>query len=341
MPGLILSNFTHLNKSIKIILNYILGPVLFLWLAISIYHQLQTQKDLNGALQQIKQSVSGEKSWKLMLAGVLMIVNWGIEARKWQLLVRHLQPVSFLKAYYSVLSGVAFAINTPNRIGEYGGRVLYIKDGSRVKAISLAILGSISQLIVTLVAGLIGFLYLRNLNIFSTTGSVHPLSTLWLNIILYGVLLVTFFTVLFYFRISWLVKWLEKIPGKSKFIQYIKVLDEFETKQLLQVLGLSLTRYLVFVSQYLLLLNVFGVEIEWWQGFWVISVLFQILAIIPTFALAELGIRGKVSIFLLASFSNNYVGIISCTVGIWIINLVVPALIGSLLILGVKIFSNK
>ena len=66
-----------------------------------------------------------------------------------------------------------------------------------------------------------------------------------------------------------------------------------------------------------------------------------ILAIIPTFALAELGIRGKVSIFLLESFSRNYVGIISCTLGIWIINLVVPALIGSLLILGVKIFSNK
>ncbi|MGE5106396.1 MAG: lysylphosphatidylglycerol synthase transmembrane domain-containing protein [Sphingobacteriales bacterium] len=336
-----MSNFTHLNKSIKIILNYFLGPALFLWLAVSIYHQLQTQKDLPGAIEQIRRSLTGQQSWKLMLAAGLMFINWGIEARKWQLLVNHLQPVSFLKAFYSVLSGVAFAINTPNRIGEYGGRVLYIKDGSRAKAISLAILGSISQLIVTLVAGLTGLLYLRNLNIFSTTASAHPLSSLWLIIILYGVLIVTLLIVLVYFRLSWLVKWLEKIPVKSRFIQYIKVLDEFETKQLLQVLGLSLTRYLVFVSQYLLLMDVFGVEINWWQGFWVISVLFLILAIIPTFALAELGIRGKVSIFLLESFSKNYVGIISCTLGIWIINLVVPALIGSLLILGVKIFSNK
>lgn len=276
-----------------------------------------------------------------MLAIVLMFVNWGLEAKKWQLLVKHLQPITFLKAFYAVLSGVAFAINTPNRIGEYGGRVLYIKDGSRVKAVSLAILGSISQLIITLAAGLIGLLYLNNLNIFSTTGSAQPLSSLWLHIILYGVLIVTLLTVLFYFRLSWLVKWLEKIPGKSRFLQYIKVLDEFNTKDLLQVLALSLTRYLIFMSQYLLLMNVFGVEINWWQGFWIISVLFLILAVIPTFALAELGIRGKVSIFLLDSFSKNYAGIISFTLGIWIINLVVPALIGSLLILGVKIFSNK
>jgi Lysylphosphatidylglycerol synthase TM region len=336
-----LSNFTHLNKSIKIILNYFLGPVLFLWLSISIYHQLQTQKDLPGALAQIKQSLSGNGYWKLILVIALMFINWGLEAKKWQLLVKHLQPVSFLRAFYSVLSGVAFAINTPNRIGEYGGRVLYIKDGNRFKAISLAILGSISQLIITLVIGLIGLVYLKNLNIFSTTGSSHPLSSLWLNIILYGVLIVTATIVLFYFRLSWMVKWLEKIPVKAKFIQYIKVLDEFETGQLVQLLLLSFTRYLVFACQYLLLMDVFGVEINWWQGFWVISVLFLTLAIIPTFALAELGIRGKLSMFLLDSFSRNYVGIISCTLGIWVINLVIPALAGSLLILGIKIFSNK
>lgn len=269
-----------------------------------------------------------------------MLVNWGIEARKWQVLLKSLQPISLLKAFNSVLSGVAFAINTPNRIGEYGGRVLYIKDGNRIKAIALAMLGSISQLIITLMAGLIGLLYLRNLNIFSTTAAMHPLSHLWLNIIVYGVLLVTLGAALFYFRLSWMVRWLEKLPRKGKVLEYIKVLDSFETGSLLRLLSLSMFRYLVFVSQYLLLFNLFGVEVNWWQGFWIVSVLFLILAIIPTFALAELGIRGKVSIFLLQGFSSNYAGIISCTLGIWVINLVVPALIGSLLILGVKFFRS-
>jgi Lysylphosphatidylglycerol synthase TM region len=296
---------------------------------------------LPNAWQQIKQSLTGNQSWKLYLAIALMLVNWGIEARKWQLLVKHLQPVSFLRAYYSVLSGVAFAINTPNRIGEYGGRVLYIKEGNRIKAVSLAILGSMSQLIITLLLGLVGLLYLRNLNIFSTTVNSHPLSELWFKIILYGVLIVTVAIVLFYFRLSWMVRWLEKLPGKNRLIEHIRVLDEFETGPLLRLLSLSLTRYLVFAAQYLLLMDVFSVGVNWWPGFWITSVLFLILASIPTFALAELGIRGKVSIFLMESFSNNIAGIIACTLGIWLINLIVPALIGSLLILSVKIFSDK
>lgn len=269
-----------------------------------------------------------------------MLLNWGIEARKWQVLLKSLQPVSLLKAFNSVLSGVAFAINTPNRIGEYGGRVLYINAGNRIKAVSLAMLGSISQLIITLLTGFCGLLYLKNLNILSTTGVVHPLSHIWFNIVVYGVLLVTLGVVLFYFRLSWMVRWLEKLPRKGKMIEYIKVLDSFAFADLIRLLSLSLFRYLVFVSQYLLLFDLFGVQVNWWQGFWIVSVLFLILAIIPTFALAELGIRGKVSIFLLQGFSSNYAGIISCTLGIWVINLVVPALIGSLLILGVKFFRS-
>jgi hypothetical protein len=267
-----------------------------------------------------------------------MLLNWGIEARKWQVLIKPLQPISLLKSFYSVLSGVAFAINTPNRIGEYGGRVLFIKDGNRMKAVSLAMLGSISQLIITLTAGMIGLLYLKNLNILSTTAPVHPLSEIWLNIIVYGVLLVTLVTIVFYFRLSWMVRWLEKLPGKNRWISYINVLDGFKTKSLLRLLSLSFVRYMVFALQYLLLFDVFGVTLNWWQEFWIVSVLFLILAIIPTFALAELGIRGRVSIFLLEGLSSNYAGIISCTLGIWIINLVVPALMGSLLILGVKYF---
>lgn len=236
---------------------------------------------------------------------------------------------------------MALAINTPNRIGEYGGRVLFIKEGNRIKAISLAVLGSISQLIITLITGTVGLLYLRNLNIFGTTTAGQHWSEIWLTIVLYGTVCFSIVLVLFYFRLSWLVKWMERVPGKKKWIHYIAVLDKFETASLLRLLSLSVTRYIIFTAQYLLLTDVFLVNVNWWQGFWLISVMFLILAVIPTFALAELGIRGKVAIFLLGNYSTNYAGILSCTIGIWIINLVIPALMGSLLILSVKLFSNK
>ena len=52
---------------------------------------------------------------------------------------------------------VSLAMNTPNGSGEYFGRILYVKEGNRLRAITLTLVGSISQLIVTMVLGTIGF----------------------------------------------------------------------------------------------------------------------------------------------------------------------------------------
>ncbi len=84
-----------------------------------------------------------------------------------------------------------------------------------------------------------------------------------------------------------------------------------------------------------------NVELSWSQGFWVISILFLVLAIVPSFAIADLGIRGKFSTELLTLYSANTIGIIGTTFGIWFINLFIPALAGSILILGIKIFKEK
>jgi len=40
-------------------------------------------------------------------------------------------------------------------------------------------------------------------------------------------------------------------------------------------------------------------------------------------------------------FSSNIVGIVATSLAIWIINLVIPALIGSLLILNIRLFNYK
>ena len=89
------------------------------------------------------------------------------------------------------------------------------------------------------------------------------------------------------------------------------------------------------------MLQVLNVEIYWIDAFWVISILFLVLAIVPSFAIADLGIRGKFSTELLSIYSVNTVGILGTTFGIWFINLFIPALAGSVFILGIKIFKNK
>jgi uncharacterized membrane protein YbhN (UPF0104 family) len=326
------------TRNFKRFINYFLGPLLFLWLTYSIYSQLQQQPDLERSWQHVRDSFNGIAIWNLLAVMILMLVNWSIETIKWKLAVQRIQDVSFITAFKAVLSGVSFSVMTPNRVGEYLGRILYMSEGNRLKAISLTMTGSISQLIITLFMGLTGAFVLKEP--IQHTGMI---SSFWLDTMTYGVLAILLILTLFYFRLPLLVRWLDRLPASKKYAWLIQALEDFNATLLLQLLSLSALRFLVFIAQYYLLFRLYDVDVSWWDGYWAVSVSFLVMAIIPTIALfTDLGLRGKVSLNLLGIFSTNNLGIALTAVTIWFINLIIPALAGSLLILSIKrIFKNK
>ena len=198
-----------------------------------------------------------------------------------------------------------------------------------------------SQFLVTLLAGSGGLIFLLNIQERATLLFEERSYLIWIQVLLYIVSVVLFFGVLIYFRLGWLMKILDKLPPLSKFAKHIAVLEELNFMILLRVLNLSITRYFIFVSQYILMIKLLQVDVTVWQAFWLITVVFLVMALVPTIALAEIGIRGKVSVQIFGLFSANNIGIVAASVGIWAINLVIPALIGSLLILKIKIFKDK
>lgn len=316
------------------------GPLLFCLLAYSIYLQIQRQPNWEQSIQEIKSAFDSRAAWKLAAVFGLMMVNWGIEARKWQVVITRLQPISWLKCLKAIFTGTTLAFFTPNRMGEYMGRVLYIDEGKRIQAVSLTLVCSMGQLLVTLVLGVTGLIVIRAVLISQQSGADSIV--FWLNAVLYASALAAGFLTLLYFRLSWLIRWVEKIPRIERFVGYIRVLDNFNATILLRILSLSLIRYLVFVIQYYLLFEVFRVELNAWQVFWSVTVVFLVLAIVPTIALfTELGVRWKTSVEVVQLFSGNVVGILASSLAIWIINLVIPALIGSLLILSIRLFNSR
>ena len=325
-----------LNKNIKIFFNYFLGPLLFIYLSVSIYRQINRQPDLEHSWEQLKFSFLGTGASSLSFIIILMLGNWGIEAMKWKLAIDKIQPISFIKSLKAIFSGVSFSVTTPNRVGEYFGRVLYMKEGNRLKAISLTIVCSISQLLVTLWMGLIGLLVLKK-----QIEASQMITSLWLELLITGVAITCVLLTLFYFRLSWMVKWIDRLPGSSRFSWLINAIEDFNATLLLKLLSLSIVRFSIFCIQYYLMFRLFGVEVLWWQGFWALSISFLILAVIPSIALADLGLRGEVTIKLFGLFSSNVLAITVSTAAMWFINLVLPAIVGSLLILSIKIFANK
>src|SRR5438045_2620438 len=111
----------NINKRFKIFLNYILGPLLSVILVYIIYIKVKTQPDLPEKITLLKNAFSRQNVWQFLLLLLLLFSNWSIEARKWQLLMRPVERVSFLTSVKAILSGLALSLFLPNGLGEYPG----------------------------------------------------------------------------------------------------------------------------------------------------------------------------------------------------------------------------
>lgn len=323
-----------MNKSIKLIFNYFLAPLLFIVLCYSLYSQIIHQPDLPERLAQLK---SSWQSPAFLLVFILMFVNWGIESWKWKISLKPLEEISYTKAFRSVLSGCSVTMLTPNRIGEYGGRILYLKEENRLTAISITILGSMSQLLVTLSVGSLAVLLISYGTFVSITDTTWVVSRalLIIGLISAGVL------ALLYFRINALVKFLPRLLFARNFVKHLTVLMGFRRKLLLRILFLSFLRYNIFILQYIIMLHVMKVNVPYVECFLLVSVFYLVMAIAPTAGFIELPVRAMASVQLFSLFSSNALGIQAAALAIWLINLVIPAIMGSLMIFGIKIMKTK
>lgn len=326
-------------KRYKRILNFVAGPVLFVLLAVSIYHKLAQRPDLGQSWDNIR-ILFHTHAYLLGILILLMLVNWGLESLKWKILISSVQRISFFRAFKAILSGLSFSLFMPNGSGEYLGRMLFMDEGKKLRSVAVSFVGSIAQVLITLVAGVIGLIY-----IFSEVPAAHlqlqGLSVFWLKGLIYAVGTAIVILLVMYFKVSLFTKWLIKIPFINKNRIFIQSLEGYDWKILGQVLGVSLLRYGIFIMQYLLVFYLLGVDISVANGICGTCVLFLILAIIPTIPLVDIGIRSEVSIQIFGLMTTNIVGIVSTAALIWIVNIILPSVIGSLFTLGIKLFKEK
>ncbi len=255
----------------------------------------------------------------------MMIINWSVEAIKWKVLIKSLETIQFIQSLKAVLSGISIGMITPNRVGEIGGRVLFLDKGQRTFGIFSAALGSLAQLTTTLLFGILGFIIFLLLfpeKIFLN----HSLN---LSLVL-SCSLILLFLLWSFFNIKNLTPFLKKIPFLKKREEQLKYFAKTKYNILLKSLLLSFLRYIIFTTQFYLLLLMFDVSISISQAYISISLVYLFATIIPTTTLIELGIRGSLSIFFIGMFSENILGITFSTFLLWFINLAAPSIIGSI-----------
>lgn len=279
----------------------------------------------------------------LLFAILLMPLNWGFETLKWHALIRRFSALTFWQAYQSVLAGVAVSLFTPNRIGEYGGRVLLVEVGNGWRAVAATLIGSISQLVALLSGGIVG------LALFASAYFQWDSYLLW-SVTLTGAAL-SMGLLLIYWHIDLVAHALMKLrPGRywkiarfniAKPIKEILTLFQaYEKTELKRALFFAWVRYFTYCFQYWLLLRFFGVEItfvEAWPG---IATIFFLQTSVPLPPAISLLARGEIALLVWTAFGVNELSVLAATFGLFILNLCVPALLGGWFIVKTNVLKS-
>ena len=311
---------------------WLVKAVLLGWVLCYLWQSLETQLSTLAALQARWQAGLTPLAWGLVvIVAGLLPVNWGLEALKWQGLARKMEQVSFGKAFVGVLTGLALGLATPNRLGEYAGRIGQMHGRHRLRTIGAVWLGRFVQLYVTLLAGSLALLFYAGSRLpgsfFLALGGLLLLG----NGALAGVLLAR--------------RPLLAIGLRQRRLRpirpYVTILRRYSDRDLSVLLGLATLRYGVFSLQFGVLLYLFGVRLPVGEVLSGIALVFLSKSLFPSLTfLADLGVREAAAVFFFGNFGAQAPPVVAASLVLWLLNLLLPALLGAFFILQLRLSSE-
>lgn len=256
---------------------------------------------------------SVEVNWNFsayfLLASVITLlpVNWLFEALKWQVIAGR-SKLTLFEALKGVILGLTLDNFLPAGTGAISGRVLSINTDNRIKLIPGILVGQVLQTVITLLFGLVGFwmVWVKASELYHWR-VIHTVYIL-------GTLFVLVLAILFW---------------KDRIIKFIAPLKEYALKDLWTLFIFSLLRYIVFLTQLLLLAYIItpesGLNIIFGCATWV----FAARTFMPKISnLERLGIRALAVVFFMEIYNLPSAGMLISVITLWFINLAIPSVIG-------------
>lgn len=253
----------------------------------------------------------------LLLLVTLTAINWLLEIKKWQLLAAKVGRLSFFEATKQALASQTTTLITPMRAGEYGVKALFVTPEKRKAILSLNLFGNLMQLAVTIILGIIGSLYL-----------VERLWLQWFWWHLLGIAMLSLLVVVFYI--------LHKIEKRAFFKTLVNIRPVFKWGIFL----LAFARYLVFAHQFYILTLLFGMTLPYPITMAIITTTYLLSSMIPVLSFFDIVLKGGVALFLFGFFAVEALPILCITTLMWILNIVLPSVVGGGFLLTSKFSSD-
>jgi len=322
-----------LGTRLKRVIGYVLKASIFIlvvWYCFKLLTHNNALKDFHNLIFEL----DPVHIWiTLIVVFLLMLINWFLESLKWQFLCNQFQPIGLKRAIESVLCGLSWAVFTPNRIGEYGGRVLFLKPRKRVFGVIGMLIGAVSQMVITNVLGIIAICWFvgahLNVDIF-----------LYIIICLFGLAYMIFFLLL-YFNIKLINKWLLKVKFLQRFKRFFDLLLRYKKTDLKRVFIYSILRYGIFTSQYCILMQVLIPDLPIFEMILMIFILFFAQSVLPSLDLFDVGVRGITASYFFSFITPHIVAVMAAVACVWFVNLIMPAIIGSIFVFKINFFDTR
>ena len=243
---------------------------------------------------------------------LLSVLNRYFEILKWQNLAKVIHGISVFESTKQVLAALTAGIFTPNGVGEYAGKALYYPKSDAKNVVFLNLICNGIQMILTVIFGTIGLLFLGY----------------WKWVL--TIIAVSFILLLASFFLKSI-----KIKGYSieKLIQKINEIPKsIHRKNIL----LGILRYLVFSHQYYFLFLAFDVDLPYWTLISTIAVVYFLASSLPTFQFLDFAVKGSVAVYFFGVLHVNEWIVVFVTTLMWFLNVVLPVVLGSYFVLNFK-----
>lgn len=126
------------------------------------------------------------------------------------------------------------------------------------------------------------------------------------------------------------IKLLARHHWSNRYLQQISnELQHITFRCFLEVVGISLLRYIVWGIQLALVLHFCNIDLSLVQLVIAIPTYYLLLSLLPSLPLADIAVRGSVSLLVFGVFSANLAGITMATIMVWVMNNMLPMMIGT------------
>ena len=253
--------------------------------------------------------------WSAWLFGglILSLINWWLEIYKWKIAVDSIQKISLKSACQQVLKGSFFGAISPGNIGDFLGRSLSWPHDVKQKIVSINLYASSLQNLVTFGAALLASFFVAE----------------WMNNPALNYIADWLYFVSFCWFLLLIVHFWPTLPS---FLSWLKVIESLSIARRSSLTILTIIRSFLFTIQFVWCLHFCGISLPLLVSIPVIQCIFLVKTIGSWVNIwGDLGSRQVAAVYLFGFLGVDWLLITICVWLVWILNILLPVVIGGIL----------